>query len=236
MSYLFDALDITGVVLQAGLVVFLLLGPYRRYFVLLAYAVTMLATTVVEVSVSHLKPNDTALFRKIYWSDEVLWFFMLFLTVISLTYLALEGNPLRAKAGRVLAGIFIGVLILPFVLFTPPFFANPHQWTPAWGAWFNSTSQILDFGGAIMNLALWSALLTSKRRDPQLLMLSAGLGVILAGQAIAFGIRHFTHENIRWIPDLLHDSSHVAGMLILCFALRPAQKTREQTQGAVTSV
>ena len=81
MSYLFDALDISGVVLQACLVVFLLLGPFRRYIVLLAYALTMLATTVVEVSVSHLKPNDTALFRKIYWSDEVIWFFMLFLTV-----------------------------------------------------------------------------------------------------------------------------------------------------------
>jgi hypothetical protein len=235
VSYLFDALDVSGVVLQACLVIFLLLGPFRRYIVLLAYALTMLATTVVEVSVSHLKPNDTALFRKIYWSDEVIWFFMLFLTVISLTYLALEGNPLRAKAGRILAVIFIGVLILPFVLFKPPFFTNPHQWTPAWGSWFNSTAQILDFGGAIMNLALWSALLTSKRRDPQLLTVSAGLGVILAGQAIAFGLRHFIHDE-RWIPDLLHDSSHVAGMLILCFALRPAQKPREQTQGAVTSV
>lgn len=231
MSYLFNTLGFVGVVLQACLVLFLLLGPYRRYIVLFIYALTMLATTVVEFCVQ----NDTALYRKIYWSDEVIWFFMLFLTVISLTYLALEGNPLRAKAGRILAGIFIGVLVLPFILFRPPFFTNPHQWTPAWGVWFNSTSQILDFGGAIMNLILWSALLTSKRRDPQLLTLSAGLGVILAGQAIAFGLRHFI-QNERWIPDLLHNVSDVAGMFILCLAVRPAAKARHPASDAITSV
>ena len=234
MSYLFNTLALAGVVLQACLVVFLFLGPFRRYVVLLLYALTMLATTIVEGAVSYLRPKDTALFREIYWSDEVLWFFMLFLTVISLTYLALEGNPLRAKAGRILAGIFIGVLILPFVLFRPPFFTNLHQWTPAWGAWFNSTSQILDFGGAVMNLILWSALLTTRRRDPQLLTLSAGLGVILAGQAIAFGLRHFI-QNERWVPDLLHNVSDVAGTWILCLAVRPTAKAR-QPADAIPSV
>jgi len=232
VSYLFNILGYAGVVLQACLVVFLFLGPYRRYIVLLVYALTMLATTVLEFAVR----NNAALYRKIYWSDEVIWFFMLFLTVISLTYLALEGSPLRAKAARILAVIFVGVLVLPFVLFKPPFFANPHQWTGAWGAWFNSASQILNFGGAIMNLALWSALLTSRRRDPQLLALSAGLGVILAGQAIAFGIRHFTHEDARWIPDLLHDFSDVAGTMILCFALWPAKNARQPVSNAITSV
>jgi hypothetical protein len=222
VSYVFDTLGVLGVILELCLVIFLLFGPYRKYFVLLIYSLTMLATTVVEGTVKRLRPSDTALFRKIYWSDEVIWFLLLFLTVISLTYIALEGSPLRAKAGRVLGGIFIGVLILPFVLLHPPFFTNAHQWT---AAWFNGTSQILDFGGAIMNLALWSALLASRKRDPQLLMVSAGLGVILTGQAIAFGLRHFIHDQ-RWIPDLLHNLSDLSGMLILCYAVRPGLKPR----------
>jgi hypothetical protein len=224
VSYILNAFEVVGFTLELCLVVFLLFGPFRKYFVLFIYAVTMVGTTLLEIYINHTKPNSP-LYRKVYWSDEVIWFFLLFLTVISLTYIALEGSPLRAKAGRVVTGIFIGVLILPFVLLHPPFFTNAHQWTSAWGAWFNGASQILDFGGAIMNLALWSALLASRKRDPQLLMVSAGLGVILTGQAIAFGLRHFIQQE-RWITDLLHNLSDVTGMFILCYAVRPGVKTR----------
>ncbi len=234
MSFLFLGLYILGVVLEVILVVLLLRGPFRRYPFLFIYAIAMLATTALEFFILRFRAGDTALFRKVYWTDEVLWFLLLFVTVISLTYLALEDSPLRNPAGKALALVFIGVLALPFLVLHPPFITSPHQWTSAWGAFFNSTSQILNFGGAIMNLVLWTALLTSKKRDGELLTLSAGLGVILSVQAVAFGIRHFM-PNQREVPDFLHDFSHVVGMYILCSALWPKPRKSDAPSTPVTN-
>lgn len=230
MSSLFIVLSVFGVCLEIVLVFLLLRGPFRRYPLLLLFALAMLATTCLEFAVVRWWPNDAALFRKVYWSDDLVWFFLLFVAVVSLIYRALEESPLRASMTKVLAVVFIGVLTLPFVVLHPPFV---RQWTPAWGAWFAGTSQILDFGGAIMNLVLWTALLVSRRRDSQLLTLSAGLGVILTGQAVALGLRYFISTN-RWTPDLLHDLSDIAGMVILCMALWPKSKTAKPSPRAVT--
>ena len=157
-----------------------------------------------------------------YWSDEVIIDLLLFLVVISLTNLALEGNPLRAKMSRILAGVVAVALVLPFVLFHPPFFTSPTHWSLGWGRWFNTTSQMLNFGAAIMNLALWSALLVSRKRDPQLLKVSIGVGVAVAGQAIGFGIRRFIPEQstLREFPDLFMSLTHVLSVFIWCWAFR----------------
>ena len=40
-----------------------------------------------------------------------------------------------------------------------------------------------------MNLGLWTALIGTKKRDPLLLTVSAGLGVAVTGAAIAFGLQ-----------------------------------------------
>jgi hypothetical protein len=163
----------------------------------------------------------------VYWSDEVITDLLLFLVVISLTNLALEGNPLRAKTSRILAGIVAAVLILPFVLFNPPLFTSPTHWSPAWGRWFNSTGQMLNFGAAIMNLGLWSALLTSRKRDPQLLKVSIGVGVAVAGQAIGFGIRRFIPDQstAREFPDIFMAMTHVLSVFIWCWAFQSAAKS-----------
>lgn len=224
MSYVTNFLEVVDVALQLVLIFLLLHGPSRRYLALLVYSVAVLLSTALEFVVLHLTHPDRALYRKIYWSDEVITDLLLFLVVISLTNLALEDNPMRAKTSRILAGIVAAVLILPFLLFNPPLFSSPTHWSPAWGRWFNSTSQMLNFGAALMNLALWSALLASrKRRDPQLLKVSIGVGVAVAGQAIGFGIRRFIPDQstLREFPDLFMSLTHVLSVFIWCWAFRP---------------
>jgi hypothetical protein len=234
VSYVTNFLLVVDVALQLTLLFLLLRGPNRRAIVLFIYSVAVLATTALEFVVTHRAHPDPGLFRRVYWSDEVVVDLLLFLLVISLTNLALEGNPLRVKMSRILAGIVAAVLILPFVLFNPPLFTSPTHWTGAWGRWFNSTSQMLNFGAAIMNLGLWSALLTSRKRDPQLLTVSIGVGVAVAGQAIGFGIRHFIPQDssAREFPDLFMSLTHVLSVFIWCsafFSPRPAA-AEEQLQ------
>ena len=235
MSYVTNFILVVDVALQLALLFFLLRGPSRRYIGLLVYSVAVLVTTAIELVVTHQAHPDPGLFRRVYWSDEVVVDLLLFLVVISLTNLALEGNPLRAKTSRILAGIVAAALILPFVLFNPPLFTSPTHWNLAWGRWFNSTSQMLNFGAAIMNLGLWSALLTSRKRDPQLLKVSIGVGVVVAGQAIGFGIRRFMAEGstLREFPDLFMSLTHVLSVFIWCsafFSKRPAAAAEDQLQ------
>jgi hypothetical protein len=235
VSYVTNFLLVVDVALQLALLFLLLRGPYRRYIALFVYSLVVLGATTVETLASHLSPGDPSLYRKVYWSDEVIVDLLLFLLVISLTSLAMEGNPLRAKTSRILAGIVAAALILPFVLFNPPLFTSPTHWNLAWGRWFNSTSQMLNFGAAIMNLGLWSALLTSRKRDSQLLKVSIGVGVAVAGQAIGFGIRRFTADGstMREFPDLFMSLTHVLSVFIWCsafFSRRPAAPETEQLQ------
>jgi hypothetical protein len=236
VSYVFTSLDVIDVALQLILLFFLLRGPYRRYLVLFIYTVAVLVTTTLEVVVTHLPQPDPVLYRKVYWSDEVIVDLLLFLVVISLTNLALDGNPLRSKMSRILAGIVVAALILPFVLLHPPLFTSPTHWSPAWGRWFNSTGQMLNFGGAIMNLGLWSALLTSRNRDPQLLKVSMGVGVAVAGQAIGFGIRHFMPQNSAalQIPDVFMAMTHALSVFLWCWAFRWPAKVPQPAGAAVT--
>jgi hypothetical protein len=219
VSYIFNVVEVVDVALQLALLFFLLRGPYKRYVVLFVYSVAVLVTSTIETVIS---PLDKVLFRKVYWSDEVILDLLLFLVVISLTNLSLEDNPLRAKMSRVLLGIVLVAVILPFVVLHPPFFTSGTRWSGAWGLWFNSTGQMLNFAGAIMNLALWSALLTSRNRDSQLLKVSIGVGVAVAGQAIGFGIRRFIPQDTvaRELPDVFMSLTHVLSVFIWVTAFR----------------
>ena len=86
-----------------------------------------------------------------------------------------------------------------------------------------------------MNLALWTALIASKKRDPQLLTVSAGLGVLVTGAAISFGLRHFIPAGgFRWIPDLFLMLTHLGGVLIWVAAFRRRQTKNTKPTPAVS--
>jgi len=150
----------------------------------------------------------------VYWTDEVLLDLLLFLMVILLIYRALEGSPMRAGMGRLLGAVVNSVAIVPFVLFSARRFST---------AWFDGTSQLLNFGAAIMNLALWTALIATKKRDPLLLTVSAGLGVAVTGAAITFGLRRFTLPGgtPQHMANLFKAITYLAGLTIWCWAFRP---------------
>jgi hypothetical protein len=215
MSQVFSFLEVVGVVLQVALLLFLLPGGFRKFPLLLLYAVVQLVTDVAEVAVIHQFGRTAVQYVRLYWTDEVLLDLLLFLMVIVFTYQALEGNPLRAKAGRFLAGVVIVAVAAPFVIY--------YHRTLFSTRWFNGISQWLNFGGAIMNLGLWTALLANKKRDPQLVMVSVGLGLAVTGAALYFGLRQFTTQaDWRHFADLVGVLTHLLGVFVWCWAFRPA--------------
>ena len=210
-------LEAASIAIQAAVILFLLRGPFRRYPILLLYCVLQLAATVTEEYVLRVFGDTSVLFSKLYWTDEVTLDLLLFLMVIVLTYQALEGSALRKGMGRLLGAVLMIVLVVPFVVFKARRFSS---------AWFDGTSQLLNFGGAIMNLGLWTALIGTKKRDPLLLTVSAGLGVAVTGAAIAFGLRRFTppESTAQQLVNLFKTITYLASVAIWCWAFRPAAR------------
>ena len=220
-------LEAVSIAIQAAVIIFLLRGPFKRYPLLLVYCVSQLAATVTEEYVYRVFGDANSLFRTLYWTDEVTLDLLLFLLVITLTYRALEGNPMRTGMGRLLGAVLLIVLVVPFVLFGARRFSR---------AWFDSTSQLLNFGGALLNLGLWTALNGTRKRDPLLLQVSAGLGIAVTGAAIAFGLRRYTppRGTLQQLANLLKTLTYLASVAIWCWAFRPAAKKNPASPAAVT--
>ncbi len=219
VGYVSLVFEVVSSILLAVIIVFLLRSSYRRYPLVLLYCVLQLAATITEEYVWRVlgAARDSSLFRNLYWTDEIVLDLALFFMVIALTFRALEGSPLRAAIGRLLAVVAVTVLIVPFVVFNSRRFGT---------GWYNSTSQLLNFGAAIMNLGLWTALIGTKKRDPLLLRVSAGLGIAVTGAAIAYGLRKFTTGGgtERDLANLFKTVTYLASVLIWCWAFWPSAR------------
>lgn len=204
---------VSSAILLLILAVFLLRSGYRRYPFLLAYCFLELAKVVGVGLAYNAGGFGSALYRYVYWTGDLLHDLMLFLLVITLTYETLEDSPLRPVTGRLLAIIAVAAVVLPFIVFHPYFNSR----------WFRHASQLLSLGAAFMNLLLWTAILGKKGRDPQLLMVSAGVGIAVTGLAIYYGLLQFmiSYAAVRWLPDLFNGLMHAAGIAIWCWAFRP---------------
>ena len=228
MSQVSLGLEVISIIIQALVIVFLLRDSFRRYPLLLVYCVLQLVATISEEYVFRVFGNLSSIYRRLYWTDEVTLDLLLFLMVITLTYRALEGSPLRKGMGRLLGAVLAIMLVVPFVLFKARRFSS---------VWFDGTSQLLNFGGAIMNLGLWTALIGTKKRDPLLLTVSAGLGVAVTGAAIAFGLRRFTppESTAQELANLFKTITYLVSVAIWCWAFRPGARKNPAPPAAVSA-
>jgi hypothetical protein len=217
MSYLPDAIGYLAAILQFGLLFLIVRGPLSRYFPLFLYIATYLGSTILEGWVLRTDGPTGDRYFAVYWGGELLLDLLLFFLVISLTFRALEGNPQLPKVARFLLLVLAAALVLPFVIFEARVFTY---------GWNIRTAQLLNFGAAIMNLALWTSLIMNRRRDPQLLTVSAGLGIAMASAAMTFGVRQLTQSDSigRVAADYAHRALQIASVLIWCWAFRPVRK------------
>lgn len=226
MEFFSNAIVSVQVLFQLVLLYLLVRGPFRRYFLIFAYCLAQSVQIVVDGAVLRKFGVSSNEYKIVFWTDAITVDLLLFFVVIAVTYQALEGNPLKSKLTRLLTILSGVILILPFVVLKSRIFYT---------RWFNGTDQILNFGIAILNLFLWTALLGNKKRDPQLLTVTAGLGARVAATAVLLGLRQFTAGGGigREIADTAARLSIVAGTLIWCWAFRPSTRRRTSTPATV---
>ncbi len=190
----------------------------------LAYSLTRLFTSVLEVVVRQKNGKQTLFFREIYYSDRVILNLLLFAMVTTIVYRVIAGRPQRTIMIKVLIGTTAAMLLLPFLVLSRPFTIH----------WLNGMSQFLYFGSGIMTFVLWTVLMVSHPRDEQLLKFSAGLGVAMTGAAIGLGFHQWVHSpRFVWIPNLFFQLTHVIGLVIWYWALRPSKRQIPASSNAV---
>ncbi|MBZ5604321.1 MAG: hypothetical protein LAO79_18625 [Acidobacteriia bacterium] len=240
------AYDVLAPIINCGVAAALLLvlallirGPFKRYWIVFVYAAwELLATlgfTIADLMVHGTARTGTAAqqwYARAYWTNDVLVDLFRFVLVIVLIHRASEGS--RRVSGWALAALVALVMVLPFVLFElQPRIVQigSYSFPFARGSWFNSTSELLNFGAAIMNLMLWATLIASKKRDPVLLGVSLGLGIVVTGTALAYGVRHLMGQReFAAVGYIFMNLTQLAGWAMWCrtFARAPRQKPLAQ--------
>ncbi len=235
MTHVYDILaPVLGIGSAAALfllVFLLLLGPTQKFWIVLLYVswellatagLTFLAFRLNGTAQQLDRATQTAanrLYAQLYWTNDVVVDLLRFVLVTVLIYKVVGSS--RPTLGRWLAGLVLAVIVLPFLLFSPTFRPYPT------GAWFNSTSQLLNFGAAILNLILWGALIQSRKRDPQILAVSVGLGILVSGTAVSYGLRHFSPQGgFTAVFNLFLNVAQLAAWLIWCRAFWPLPKRK----------
>ena len=192
-------------------------GLFRRYPFLFLYSIVLLLASVIEWATLTQES-----FAKFYWSNEIILQVLLLLAMLHFIFLALSSDPARTRKVLLIGGAIIIVsLSLATLKQTPP----PSVPQERHATYFMTMlSRNLSFCSALLNIILWNALLQYRRRDMQMLMLAAGVGVFTTGKAIGHSLRMID----RSLASLGNSVVVISGLLALalwiwtCWVLRPA--------------
>jgi hypothetical protein len=164
----------------------LLRGQYRRFPFILAFVVAEFLAVAAEIPaywavyrhVKNAKGQQTWLFVL----NEVVLQALIYAVVISLIYQATK----RLKSRRVVAlGVVTGAIVFAGVSLAIHQASVP---APV-GAWVVPWSRDLNFCSAVLDLGLWTLLISSRQKDSRLLLISGGLGIRFTGEAIGSSLR-----------------------------------------------
>lgn len=196
-----------GLWLNLCVIATLVRGSYRQYPFVFAYAVALLLSTIVEIAVNPFVRSQA--YSYYYWSDELLLDILVFCIVIAFideaarnsTRTPIERRWLILAAACILAGSLA-------------VHRNPH-----FNKWMTLVTRDLNICAVIMDLILWSLLVTARRPNRRLMLLSGGLGLQLAGAIMGEQLRNFSHR-LFLTGTLLEISTGLLALYIWWRALR----------------
>jgi hypothetical protein len=172
---------IVGAVLQALILHALIKGPYRKYPFLFTNVLVLLVTGIIDAALYNFQVGTWARSaRVVFWIDDSIRQVLLFVLVLSLVYQAMPEGRKRAAVQRLLIfGSFTLAVISYFTLSDPRISVR-----------MSAVIRNMSFCAAILNLALWAALIKRKQYDPKILMISGGLGLQITGEAMGHSLRN----------------------------------------------
>jgi len=222
---IFIAGIVVGVPLELMIIARMLRGGYRRFPLVFLYSILNFLATMVEV------PSMLNFFRGVvgaertaasyWWNDEAVFQALNYLVVMSLIYQATAG--LRSR--RVLRlSLFAGAALFAGITFLLHY--DPSQ--TAIGLWMTPWTRDLNLCSAILDLALWALLIGRKEKDECVLLLSGGMGIQFAGEAIGGSLRQLAQKDRSMLLSRTGSVIMLLSNLVLLFvwwqAFKPARQ------------
>jgi hypothetical protein len=161
-------------------------GPYRQFPVLFLYVALGFVLTVAGMPsyvAFYLHSDHEHVVRMAQWNfwNDLLLEPLAYAVVINLIYAAAS----HVRSRRVVLLITIGGATLiagvSFLLHFKPGLEH--------GVWMALWTRDLNFFSEILDLGLWALLLSTRGRDPRLLLITGGLGIQFTGEAIGDSLR-----------------------------------------------
>jgi hypothetical protein len=184
-------------VLQAGV---------RRYPVIFAYLTVSFLVNVVQTPLAYTFHRGNRKIGDWYQTLKAVGdgatYLLLFGVVV--TFLYKLSAPLPAR--RMIRTLTTAA---GFLLVVVSFFVHYRGWG-ALGVWMSYWIRDVYFGAAVLDLVAWGMLVASRNRDARLLLLTGGLGIMFAGEAVAAALRSIS---IPYRSVALFYSGHILGVL-----------------------
>ena len=164
-------------------------GVYKDYALVAAYSLVLFFTTVADgVIFSGVVQLSDARKNIYFYQNDSVRQFMLFAVVISLIDRAVQAYPYRARVR-----VILSLTVLASVLFSLQIHSSSaHQFV----YWMTQVTRDLSAASAVLTLLLWLMLISSRKKDHLLLMVTGGLGLQFTGEAIAQSLRQMSHHRL----------------------------------------
>jgi hypothetical protein len=193
--YMYTAVGCAGVLAQVAVIYAISRADLRRYWGVLQFLVILFLTSICDMA-AYFNPGGYPEWYNYYWAiNNNLRHVSGFVAVLSLIYIATATHPAR----RLLrAATLLGTAVVIAISFA---FAEGDPVTAA-----THSGRDLAFTTIILNVVLWSSLIRTRHKDVRLFLVSGGLGVNMAGEAIAQSLA--VMEVATGLTNLLAIGSH----------------------------
>jgi len=201
--------------LQVLVIASLRRGALKDYSVVFGYCLVLIFATVFDGlvfggAISLTKAEAGVIFYR----NEAVRQFMLFAVVISLIDRSLQAYPYRA---RVRAGLILAMLAAVSISL------EIHSASSGkFILWVTQVARDLSFASVVLTLVLWLILISSRKKDHQLLMVTGGLGLQFTGEAIGQSLRQvsWNYVGLFILGNLVGGITHLLRLYVWREAFR----------------
>lgn len=222
MNPLYWLLAGVGIALQLFLVYSLTAKRYSiRLPYLYAYSIILVLTEGIDLGMRIMQPRLSTSAMHMwayYWTDDFVRQFALFLVVISLLYVGGEPSPAAKRLRKQATGAVIVIAVASGFYFR----------NDTLGTWATEVVRNISFAVVFVNLVLWSFLIRTGKTERLPLMLTTGIGLQMAGEAMGQALRssplaHHSHVVVL-IGNLILILSHILCLVTWLYALRADER------------
>ena len=209
MQSVYIAIGFVGLAAQLLVIYALISSDPRRFGGLLFYLLVLFLTTVADLAVFLGVGAWPDWYREYYYLNNTLRHLSGFVALVSLVHLATVAAPDRVITRfKIVAG---AVLVIAMSLLLAS-----GQWPDQY---MNTASRNLSFATVILNIVLWLALVKNRATDRRLFLVSGGLGLNMAGEAIGQSLLGISPA-VETLGNLVGIGSHFLCLYVWWSAFR----------------